>query len=110
MVRDAAQKAPKASVISLVRGIIDDAKELVFAQYEYRKYQTLQRAAKAKTTAIWLALGTVLTGLGGLLIVLMVVHLLRAFTDIPLWGCYGIVGVILLTIGAIFLYGGKRRA
>jgi hypothetical protein len=47
---------------------------------------------------------------GGLLIVLMVVHLLDAFTDLPLWGCYGIVGIVLLTIGAVFLYSAKRRA
>lgn len=110
MVREAAQKVPKASVISLVRGIINDAKELVLAQYEYRKYQTLQQAVKAKTLAIWLGLGVVLTGLGGLLIVLMVVHLLHAFTDLPLWGCYGIVGTVLLTIGVVFLYSGKHHA
>jgi Putative Actinobacterial Holin-X, holin superfamily III len=110
MVRETAQKIPKPSVMSLIRGIIDDAKELVFAQYEYRKFQTLQQAAKAKTLAIWLGLGVVLTGVGGLLLVLMVVHLLHAFTDLPLWGCYGIVGIILLTIGAVFLYSAKRRA
>jgi Putative Actinobacterial Holin-X, holin superfamily III len=110
MVREAAQKVPKASVISLVRGIINDAKELVLAQYEYRKYQTLQKAAKAKTLAIWLGLGVVLTGVGGFLIVLTVVYLLHAFTDLPLWGCYGIVGTILITIGVVFLYSGKRHA
>jgi Putative Actinobacterial Holin-X, holin superfamily III len=109
MAQEAAQKVPKASVISLVRGIINDAKELVLAQYEYRKYQTLQQAAKAKTLAIWLGLGVVLTGVGGLLIVLMVVHILDAFTNLPLWGCYGIVGTVLLTIGVVFLYSGKHR-
>jgi protein-S-isoprenylcysteine O-methyltransferase Ste14 len=109
MAREAAQKVPKPSVIELVRGIINDAKELVFAQYEYRKYQTLQQAAKAKSLAVWFGSGVVLAAVGGLLIVLMVVHLLDALTDIPLWGCYGIVGVILLAIGAILLYSAKRR-
>ncbi|HSF59590.1 MAG TPA: phage holin family protein [Candidatus Binatia bacterium] len=109
MAREAAQKVPKAGLISLVRGIIDDAKELVHAQYEYRKYQILQQAVKAKTTAIWLAVGAALGGAGGLLIILMVVHLLDALTDIPLWGCYGIVGTVLVAIGAIFLYAGKNR-
>jgi uncharacterized membrane protein len=110
MPREAAQKVPKASVISLVRGIINDARELVFAQYEYRKYQTLQQAAKAKTMAIWLGSGVVLAAAGGFLVILMVVHLLDALTDVPLWGCYGIVAIILLAIGAILLYSGKRRA
>jgi hypothetical protein len=110
MAREAAQKVSKASVISLVRDIVNDAKELVFAQYEYRKYQTLQQAAKAKTMAIWLAVGAVLTGVGGFLIILMIVHLLHALTNLPLWASYGTVGIILLTIGVIFLYSGKRRA
>lgn len=110
MAPEAARKVPKAGVISLVRGIIDDAKGLVYAQYEYRKYQTLQQAAKAKTMAIWLAVGAVLSAAGGLLIILMVVHLLDALTEIPLWGCYGIVGIVLVAIGAVFLYSGKHRA
>jgi hypothetical protein len=38
----------------LVRGIIDDAKQLVIGQYEFRKYQTLRQIAKAKTKAIWI--------------------------------------------------------
>jgi hypothetical protein len=109
MAREAAQKAPKPSIVELVRGIISDARELVFAQYEYRKYQTLQQAAKAKSLAIWLGSGVVLAALGGLLIILMVVHLLDALTEIPLWGCYGIVGVVLLAIGGILFYSAKRR-
>jgi hypothetical protein len=40
---------------------------------------------------------------------LMVVHLLDALTEIPLWGCYGIVGVVLLAIGGILFYSAKRR-
>jgi hypothetical protein len=110
MAQEAAQKVSKPSVISLVRDIINDARDLVFAQYEYRKYQALQQADKVKTLAIWLGVGVALTGAGGLLIVLMIVHLLHAFTDLPLWGCYGVVGIILLAIGAGFLYGAKRRA
>jgi uncharacterized membrane protein len=109
MAREAAQKAPKPSIVELVRGIISDARELVFAQYEYRKYQTLQQAAKAKSLAIWLGSGVVLAAVGGLLIILMVVHLLDALTEIPLWGCYGIVGVVLLAIGGILFYSAKRR-
>lgn len=110
MAQEAAQKVPKPSVISLVRGIINDARDLVFAQYEYRKYQALQQADRAKTLAIWLGVGAVVTGAGAFLIVLMAVHLLDAFTDLPLWGCYGVVGIILLAIGAGFVYGAKHRA
>jgi hypothetical protein len=103
-----ADKIPRPSVISLVRGIIDDAKQLLLAQYEFRKYQTLQRVTKAKTVALWIGIGIALAGAGGLLIILMVVHLLYAYLDLPLWASYGIVGIVLLAAGGVFLYGGKN--
>ena len=103
-----ADKIPRASVISLVRGIIDDAKQLLLAQYEFRKYQTLQRVTKAKTVALWIGIGIALAGAGGLLIILMAVHLLYAYLELPLWASYGIVGIVLLAAGGVFLYGGKN--
>ena len=104
----AANKIPRASVISLVRGIIDDAKQLLLAQYEFRKYQTLQQVTKAKTVALWMGIGIALAGAGSLLIILMVVHLLHAYSDLPLWESYGIVGIVLLVVGGVLLYGGKN--
>ena len=44
-----AQRVTKPTLLSLVRGIIDDAKQLVIGQYEFRKYQTLRQVAKART-------------------------------------------------------------
>ena len=41
-------ESPKPTLLSLVRGIVDDAKQLVLGQYELRKYQTLREIAKAK--------------------------------------------------------------
>jgi hypothetical protein len=92
----------------LVRGIIDDAKQLVIGQYEFRKYQTLRQIAKAKTKAIWIGTGIAFAGIGAILITLMLVHLLHAILNLPLWGSYGIVGIVLLAAGGGFLYGGKN--
>jgi hypothetical protein len=103
-----ANKIPRASVVSLVRGIIEDAKQLLLAQYEFRKYQTLQRVTKAKTVALWMGIGIALAAAGGFLIILMVVHLLYTYLDLLLWQSYGIVGIVLLVVGGVFLYGGKN--
>lgn len=108
MARDA-QEMPKPTLLSLVRGIIDDAKQLVIGHYEFRKYQTLREVSKAKTAAIWIATGIALAGIGIVLVALMLVHLLDAVSNIPLWGCYGIVGIIILALGGGFLYAGKNR-
>ena len=96
-------------MLSLVRGIVDDAKQLALGQYELRKYQTLREVAKAKVVAICTGIGIALAGIGTMLITLMVVHLLHEVLDLPLWGSYGIVGIILIAIGVGFLYGAKSR-
>lgn len=104
-----AQRVPKPTLLSLVRGIVDDAKQLVIGQYEFRKYQTLRQVAKAKAVAIWTGIGIAFAGIGTILITLMVVHLLHEVLDLPLWGSYGIVGIVLIAIGGGFLYGAKSR-
>jgi hypothetical protein len=76
------QRIPKPSLLSLVRGIIDDAKQLVIGQYEFRKYQTLRQIAKAKTKAIWIGTGIAFAGIGAILITLMLVHLLHAIFNL----------------------------
>ena len=108
MARDA-QRIPKPTVLSLVRGIIDDAKQLVIGHYEFRKYQTLREVAKAKAAAIWISIGIAFASIGIVLVALMAVHLLHAISNLPLWGSYGIVGIVFLAAGGGFLYAGKNR-
>jgi hypothetical protein len=96
-------------LLALVRGIVDDAKQLVFGQYELRKYQTLRQVAKAKVVAIWTGIGIAFAAIGTILIALMLVHLLHEVLNLPLWGSYGIVGIVLTAIGGGFLYGAKSR-
>jgi len=103
------QTAQRPSLVALVRGIIEDAKQLVIGQFELRKYQGLKQVAKAKSMAIWIGVGLAFSAIGFLLLTLMAVYLLQAFSDVPLWGCYGIVGFVLLLLGIGCLYGAKSR-
>jgi len=103
------QRIPKPTLLSLVRGIVDDAKQLVLGQYELRKYQTLRQVAKAKVVAIWTGIGIAFAAIGTILLALMLVHLLHEVLNLPLWGSYGIVGIVLIVIGGGFLYGAKSR-
>jgi hypothetical protein len=40
----------------------------------------------------------------------MLVHLLQALTELPIWGCYGIVGGVLVLSGLSFFFMGKKTA
>lgn len=105
-----AQRVTKPTLLSLVRGIIDDAKQLVIGQYEFRKYQTLRQVAKARALAIWIGVGIAFVGIGAILITLMTVHLLHDVFNLPLWGSYGIVGIVLIAVGGGCLYGAKHQS
>jgi uncharacterized membrane protein len=104
-----AQRIPTPTLLSLIRGIVEDAKQLVVGQYEFRRYQTLRQIARAKAMAIWLGIGIVFAAIGTILLTLMVVHLLHDIFNLPLWGSYGIVGIVLIVVGGGCLYGAKSR-
>jgi uncharacterized membrane protein YqjE len=103
------EKIPRPSVMDLVRGIIDDAKQLLLGQYELRKYQAEREVAKAKSVATLTAVGLPLAFIGFILLMLMVVHLLNEVASLPLWASYGIVAVVLLVAGGGFLLAAKKR-
>jgi tetrahydromethanopterin S-methyltransferase subunit C len=56
-----------------------------------------------------LGLGIGVSAVGGMLLSMMLVHMLVAYTDVPLWGCYGIVGSVVAVLGGVLLASGKRK-
>jgi putative superfamily III holin-X len=100
----------EASLASLVGGIINDAKDLLLQEFRMAKLEIRDELNKTKSAAISIAIGAGISAVGGLLLILMLVHLLAALTLIPLWGSYGIIGVVLLLIGVILLMRGKQTA
>jgi len=97
-----------SSLASLIGGIINDAKDLLLHEVVMAKLEMQSELRKTKAAAISFAVGAGIAIVGGLLLILMLVHLLRDFTVIPLWGCYGIIGGGLLIIGLIVLSTTKQ--
>jgi hypothetical protein len=100
----------KPSVASLLAGIICDAKELFAYELRSAKLEVenvVDQAVRA-STAVGIGLGII--GLGVLLLFLMLVYALNAHSDIPLWGCYGIVGSLVIAAGALWLIRGVKSA
>lgn len=103
------EKLARPSIMALVRGAIDDAKQLLLDHYELKKYQAERGIAKAKSAAALAVVGVPFAFVGFVLLVLMVVHLLNEAASLPLWGSYGIVAVVLLAIGGGLLLAAKKR-
>ena len=98
------------SFTSLVGDLASDANELLRQEVALTKLEVQYELRKAKTTAMTLGVGIGVPILGGILLLLMVVHLLAALTVVPLWGCYGIVGSGLVVLGGVLLAVSKATA
>jgi hypothetical protein len=103
------EPAAHTGLSSLVGGILKDAKELVIQGAALAKLEVKDELRKAKSAAIAAGIGVGVAAIGGILLILMAVHLLDAFTAIPLWGAYGIVGGVLVLLGAIMFIVGKNK-
>src|SRR5438128_1289436 len=94
----------------LVTGIVHDAQDLLKQQLALFKQEIRDDVRKTKEAALSLGVGLGTLVVGGLLWCLMLVHLLSwAVPGLPLWCCYGIVGLVFVACGGAFLYVGKRR-
>jgi len=107
---NASHPSAEPSLAALIGGIINDARDLMLQEFTMAKLEVQDELRKTKAAAISLGIGIGIAAVGGLLLLLMLVHLLHALTPIPLWGCYGIVGGVLLLAGLLFLYRGKKTA
>lgn len=104
------QDPPKSGIASLVGGIVNDAEHLVAQQVDLVKREVRMELNQAKRAAISAGVGLGVVGMGALLLLIMIAQALAAYTDIPLWLCYGIVGSGTLAIGACLLFFAKKTA
>jgi len=105
----------------LVKGIITDLGDLIRQEVRFAKAEMKTDFQKTKESIAVLAAGTAVSALGVLLLAWMLVHLLHWLTipaeaaaaydpaRVPLWGCFGVVGGVLLAIGAALVMAGKKK-
>jgi hypothetical protein len=96
------------TLAQLMRGLVDDVTLLMRQELALAKHEMHEEVRKTKTVAVSLGAGIGITAVGGLLLIVMLVHLLNALTEWPLWICYGIVGGVCALAGIALLYRGKR--
>ena len=96
------------SLAALLGGIMHDAKYVLVQELTLAKLEGHDKLGHIKTAALLLGIGGGVAAVGGVLLSVMLVHVLAAYTDIPLWGCYGIVGSVLALIGWVLLASGKH--
>jgi len=104
-------------VSRLVKGIVDDVGDLIKQQIQFAKKEVQTDLHKSMVAVTVLAIGAGAVFLGILFTGFMLVHLLHWLTapamadpaNIPLWGCYAIVGFLCLGGGAALILAGKKK-
>lgn len=106
------ESSSPASMSSLVGGIINDAQQLIRQEIALARREVQDEVAKAKTAAVSLAVGMGVTCLGVILLCFGLVYLLYWLTgeQLALWGCYAIVGGVLLVVGVLLLFAARNKA
>ena len=97
------------SLAALLGGIMKDAKDLLVQELTLAKLEGQDELGQIKTAALLLGIGIGVSAVGGMLLSMMLVHVLAACTNIPLWGCYGIVGSVFGVLGWVLLASGKHK-
>jgi uncharacterized membrane protein YqjE len=100
------------SMTALVSGIIADTQKLMRHELELARVEIKQELTKTRDAALSLAAGAGAMVWATVLLTLMIVFFINWATDgaVPLWGCFGIVGGLMLATGAILFFIGKSRA
>jgi hypothetical protein len=107
---NASPPSSEPSLAALIGDIINDARDLMLQEFTMAKLEVHDELRQTKAAALSLGIGIGIAVVGGLLFIFMLVHLLHAFTPIPLWGCYGLVGGVLLLAGLLLLLRAKKTA
>jgi len=94
----------------LVKGIMNDAQELISQQFTLLKHEVRQDFRNLREGAAYLALATGILLVAAVLLGLMLVHLVQyQWPSWPLWVSYGLVGGAFAAVGAGLAALGRQK-
>lgn len=105
------QTSPEPSLSSLLTGIFNDVQDLIKQQLALFKHEVGEDLRKTREVATSLVIGLGTFFVAGAMFCLMIVHLLHWAFDpnLPLWACYGIVGLGMALIGGALTWWAREQ-
>ena len=102
-------KEGQNSISALIIGVLNDMRLLVAQEVELAKDEFLEKLLSMKRGVLLLCLAVAILGMSGLLFMIMLVYLLHAVSELPLWTCYAVIGGSMALVGWMLLNSGTRR-
>ncbi len=106
---DRVDRSSDSSLSSIVRGLLDDVRELFREEIALARAEIRQDVGNAKAAAIRLGAAVGLLAVGGLFILTFCALGLAALLKWPPWAGFLIVGIVLAIIGAVMASAGQSR-
>lgn len=112
-----ARSTAEPSTTGLLGGIISDFGDLIKQEIRFAKAEIKSDLNKTREAATSLGIGVGLASLSGLLLAWMLVHLLHWITSppeldpakLPVWACFGIVGLAFGVLGGVLVMTSIRK-
>ena len=97
------------SLAGLLSGIVGDLHTLVRQELQLARRELRAELDRAKFGFAFLAAGAGLLALAVVPLLFMVVYLIKAYTTIPEWGCFGIVAAGFVLVGGLLVAAGVAK-
>ena len=99
----------QSSVSALILDVLKDMRHLVAQEVALAKDEFIEKLVSMKQGVLLLCLAVAIMGMSGLLFMIMLVYLLHAMSELPLWSCYALIGAAMALVGWMLLSTGSRR-
>jgi hypothetical protein len=108
---------PESTTLSLVNGILVDLQQLIEQQLQLTRRQVEDEVRQRSAAAAIFVLGFAILFLDSIVMILTAAYGLYwavspAGSDpaaLPLWGCFAVVSVVLIAVGGILAYVGRKK-
>jgi uncharacterized membrane protein YqjE len=93
----------------LVAGIVTDAAQLFRKEIELAKIEIRNDLRKLKSLLTGIVIGAIFVVLGISILCVALALALFAYTTLPQWVCFGVVGAVMLVAGLCFIAAVSRK-
>ena len=92
------------SIAALASGLVTDLKRLCTQEIRLAQHEMQLELRKTAMALLYGVLAIILSLVAITFFLVMLVHVLHSSTAMPLWACYGVVGIVVVALSGIFVY------
>ncbi|MGC4097060.1 MAG: phage holin family protein [Nitrospira sp.] len=102
------EQPARQGIAGLLGGLMGDVRALIRQELRLMRHEFEAEFTKVRHGVVSIGIGLGVAGIGSIFALTMLVYVLNELTPLPLWACYGAVGMFLVVIGGWLLMRGRH--